>query len=126
MAFSAAENNSPNSAAQPVPQPPDSESVPIIEVAFRNGMWWSLPEAMSKQLYEQYAENNDAGYTWDWGESRLGSWKPDDEDTNINRYVLDFVRWEQRNIDNNRTRSIRLVWVRPQDVNPTWTGQIPA
>ena len=80
---------------------------------------------MSKQLYEQYAANQDAGYTWDWGDSRLGSWKPDDEDTSINRYILDFVRWEQRNIDNNRTRSIRLVWVRPQDVNATWTGQIP-
>ena len=81
---------------------------------------------MSKQLYEQYAENHDAVYTWDWGDSRLGSWKPEDEDTSINRYVLDFVRWEQKNIDNNRTRSIRLVWVRPQDVNATWSGQIPA
>ena len=119
--------NTPNSAVQPVPAPPPPEEpgIPIFEVAFRNGMWWSLPEEMSKQLYGKFTAGLDAGYTWDWGDSRSGSWKPDDEDTSINRYVLDFVTWEQRNIDNNRRRSVRLVWVRRQDVTPGWTGQIP-
>jgi hypothetical protein len=124
MSFSGADNTAPNSAAQPPPQPPDPNSVPIIQVARGHGMWWSVPAEMSKQLYESYANNEDAVYTWDWGDTRQGAWKPDDEETSISRYIVDFVSCEQRNIDTDRKRSIRLVWVRPQDVNPTWTGEI--
>ncbi len=117
----------PNSSVQPVPllPPPEEPRMPIFEVAFRNGNWWSIPEEMSMMLFEKYNAGGNAGYTWDWGESRLGSWQPDNEETSINRYVIDFEAMEQRNIDNDRRRSVRLVWVRRQDVTPLWTGQIP-
>ena len=100
--------------------------VPIVEVAFRNGTWWSIPQEISAQLYDKYINGEDAGYTWDWGEGgRVGSWKPDGEDTSINRYVIDFATGVQTNIDNQRKRSIRIIWVRPQDVVPQFTGQLP-
>ena len=64
-----------------------TEHVPIVEVAFGYGKWWSIPQDMSSQLYEQYVNNQDACYTWDWGEGgRDGSWAPDGERTSINRY----------------------------------------
>ena len=113
------------SAPSQVVPPPLLRGIPIFEVAFRNGMWWSIPQEMSQQLFEKYSTDQDAGYTWDWGDSRSGSWKPEDADTSINRYVIDFVAWEQRNIDNDRRRSVRLVWVRPRDVTPSWAGHIP-
>jgi hypothetical protein len=113
------------SQAVPPPSAPDERSVPIFEVALGNGMWWSIPQEMSQQLFGKYSIDQDAGYTWDWGDSRSGSWKPEDADTSINRYVIDFVAWEQRNIDNDRRRAVRLVWVRPRDVTPSWTGHIP-
>ena len=100
--------------------------VPVIEVAFSNGMWWALPQDMSQKLYDKYrADEVNIGYTWDWGDSRIGSWKHDDEDTSINRYLLDFEAGIQRNIDNNRHRTMRIVWVDPSSTRPRWTGQIP-
>ena len=99
--------------------------VPIVEVAFRDGTWWSIPQEMSAQLYDKYINGEDAGYTWDWGEGgRAGSWKPDGEVTSINRYVIDFATGVQTNTDNQRKRSIRIIWVRPQDVVPQFTGQL--
>ena len=124
-----------NSAEQPVAgsgpatQPPNSAgqpAIPIFEVAFRNGMWWSIPAEISARLYEKYTNNEDAGYTWDWGDTRTGSFVLDGEETTINRYVIDFRAWEQRNMDNNRRRSVRLVWVPAESVNPEWTGAIPS
>ena len=41
--------------------------IPIVEVAFRSGTWWSIPAELSRQLYEKYISGQDAGYTWDWG-----------------------------------------------------------
>ena len=104
-----------------------TEHAPIVEVAFGYGKWWSIPQNMSSQLYEQYVNNQDAGYTWDWGEGgRHGSWAPDGEQTSINRYMIDFVNCVQTNLDNQRKRSIRVVWVRPQDVEARFTGQLPS
>ena len=65
-------------------------AIPIFEV------WWSIPASMSAALYEKYTNNEDAGYTWDWGDARSGSWTPDEEETSINRYVIDLHAWEQR------------------------------
>ena len=113
----------PNSAAQPV-QMPMAPMVPIFEVAFRYGMWWSIPAEMSQALYEKYTNNEDAGYTWDWGDTRTGSFVLDGEETSINRYVIDFLAWEQRNIDNDRRRSVRLVWMSAESVIPKCTGEI--
>ena len=123
----------PNSAEQPAisicpaTQPPHSAgqpAIPIFEVAFANGMWWSLPTELSAGLYQKCTNNEDAGYTWDWGNTRRGSWRPDGEETRINRYTIDFLAWEQRNIDNNRRRSVRLVWISPESVIPKCTGEI--
>ena len=81
---------------------------------------------MSSQLYDRYVNNKYASYTWDWGEGgRHGSWAPDGEQTSINRYMIDFVNCVQTNLDNQRKRSIRVVWVRPQDVEARFTGQLP-
>ena len=98
--------------------------IPIIEVAFSKGMWWSIPQEMSAELFAKFEAGQDAVYTWDWGDSRKGSWKPDDEETSINRYMIDFVHKQQRNIDNGRMRTIRVIWVRQEDATPQWTGQI--
>ena len=38
-----------------------AEHVPIIEVAFAHGKWWSIPEDMSRQLYAQFVNQQDAG-----------------------------------------------------------------
>ena len=101
-------------------------NIPIYEVAFRNGMWWSMPETLSRCLYDICNSGIPcASYTWDWHETRAGSFQLHGEETSINRYILDFHTMEQRNIDNNRRRSVRLVWVRQQDVTPLWTGYIP-
>ena len=99
--------------------------IPIFEVAHKNDLWWSIPAGESKRMYDQYVEGLDVVYTWDWGNSRLGSFVLDGEPTSINRYMIDFETWEQVNIDNNRRRSVRLVWVKPKSVVPKWTGQIP-
>ena len=99
--------------------------IPIFEVAFRHGMWWSIPAEMSQQIYHKYTNQEDAVYTWDWGDARAGSWQPDGEETSINRYMIDFETWEQRNLDNDRRRSVRLVWVTAGMVDPKWTGQQP-
>ena len=99
--------------------------IPIVEVAFAHDKWWSVPEDMSRGLCDQMLQGQDACYTWDWGEgNRNGSWKPDGEETHINRYVIDFVNMIQTNIDNNRKRSVRIVWLRPEDVKARFTGQI--
>ena len=99
-------------------------TVPIFEVALKN-TWWSMPADLSRHIYEIYKTEDGVCYTWDWGDSRVGSWELDGEATSINRYVIDFKTWVQRNLDNDRRRSVRLVWVAPEKVEPTWTGEIP-
>ena len=74
--------------------------IPIFEVAFRHGMWWSIPAEMSQQIYHKYTNQEDAVYTWDWGDARAGSWQANGEETSLNRYMIDFETWEQRNVDN--------------------------
>ena len=99
---------------------------PIFQVAFPNGMWWSIPASVSQEIYLKYMNGEDVVYTWDWGQDgRAGSWAPDGQATKINRYMIDFQAWEQRNIDNNRRRSVRLSWVTEGHVEPKWDGQIP-
>ena len=101
-------------------------TVPIFEVALKKGMWWSIPADLSQQIYELYRTNEEmVSYTWDWKTSRVGSFELDGEPTSINRYIIDFKTWEQRNLDNDRRRSVRLVWVAPEKVDPTWTGELP-
>ena len=118
-----------DSAGQPVRSDADSAAqpgkIPVIEVAFKGGMWWSIPREESQALYDKHLQGEDAGYTWDWGDRRTGSWVHDNQETSIKRYVIDFNAMEQRNIDNGRLRSIRIAWVDHAAMERKWTGQIP-
>ena len=106
-----------NSAEQPA-------LIPIIEVAFKDNMWWSIPECDSRVLYEKMEHGGEDGvYIWNWGEKRIGSWAPEGQATNISRYVLDYMQRCQHNIDSHSIRSMRVAWVRPADVTPRWTGE---
>ena len=103
----------------------EEHTAPIVQVAFGNGKWWSIPREMSRQIYEKYINGEDAVYTWDWGEGHAGSWMPNGEKTTIDRYKVDFVNRVQTNIDDHTKRSIGIAWVRPQDVVPQYTGELP-
>ena len=100
--------------------------VPIIEVAFKKDMWWSIPQEESAEIYQQFLKGKDAGYIWDWRDSRSGSWAPNGETTTINRYVVDLHAKQQRNIDNGSLRSVRVVWMDRSDLCPAWNGQTPS
>ena len=81
---------------------------------------------MSQMIYEKYLANEDAGYTWDWGDTREGSWQGSDgEGSSINRYLLNFQTWTQTNMDNGRKRTFRIVWVLPESVEAVHTGKLP-
>jgi hypothetical protein len=98
--------------------------VPVIEIAYTNGMWWPLGQIDSQLLYDKYvADETGIGYTWDWGNSRFGSWVRDGVKTSISRYTLDFAWMEQTNIDNKRKRSFRIAWVLPDQIEAHWTGE---
>ena len=103
-----------------------SGMLPIVEVAFQHDKWWSIPQQMSAELYAKWENGENAVYTWDWGEGgRAGSWRPEGEETRISRYMIDFATGVQTNLDNQRKSSVRIVWVRPQDVVPQFTGELP-
>ena len=98
--------------------------VPIIEVAFKKDVWWSMPAEMSAQIYQMHFNGEDVVYTLDWGASRPGSFAPEGELIPINRYRIDFQTWEQVNIGNGRRRSVRLVFLHGGKADAEWNGQI--
>ena len=103
----------------------DSKMYPVLEIAFRNNMWWSMPPFLSRTIYDVYAAGLNASYIWDWGEERKGSYvTPDGERTSIDRYTIDWDEMVQTNSDNGRKRSVRWVWVCEGDVTKSWSGQI--
>ena len=84
-----------------------------------------MPADLSQHIYEICKTEDGVGYTWGWGDSRVGSWELDGEATSISRYEIDFKTWVQRNLDNDHRRSVRHVWAAPEKVPPTWTGEVP-
>ena len=97
--------------------------VPIVELAFKNGMWWSLPLDVSQRLLDMDRAGQDASYVWDWGrDGRKGSYRPHGEESQYSRYMINFETMVQTNIDNGRKRSLRVVWVRPQGAEAIYTG----
>ena len=79
----------------------------VVEVCFNNGMWWEIPDP---QVAGAYVDGwSEIVYTYDWGTARPGSWSPDGERTSINRYLINFQTMKQQNIDNGRTRDIRVM-----------------
>ena len=83
------------------------ECFPIIEVAFNKEMWWSMSPKLSAELFAKCKAGQEARYTW---EGRT--------------YIIDFVRKEQRNLDNDRIRTIRVSWILAEDATALWTGQV--
>ncbi len=83
-----------------------------IHVAFNNGMWWAMPHELSNGILAQWHNGaQEVSFIWDWHRTRPGSYQPDGANTSINRYTIDFGTMQQRNIDNNRTRKVKVVYV---------------
>ena len=83
-----------------------------IHVDFNNGMWWAMPHDLSDPILEQWINGaQQVSFVWDWEETRRGSYRPDRAETSLNRYMIDFDVMRQRNLDNNRTRIIKVVCV---------------
>ena len=99
--------------------------IPIIEVAFKGGMWWSIPPDTSAAIFALCDAAKEPVYTWDWGESGQAAWEPDGAETFINHYIIDFTRKRQTNRDSRRMRAIRVIWITGRDAMPQWTGELP-
>ena len=83
-----------------------------IHVAFNNGMWWAMPHELSNGILEQWHNGaQEVSFIWDWHGTRPGSYQTDGANTSLNRYIIDFGTIQQRNIDNNRTRRVKVVYV---------------
>ena len=83
-----------------------------IHVEFKNGMWWAMPHYLCDPILEQWRNGaQEVSFIWDWNNTRQGSYQPDGEVTSINRYIIDFSTMLQRNIDNHRTRKVKLVCI---------------
>ena len=94
--------------------------MPIVEAAFRNEMWWAMPEDLSAEIYEKYLMGwQEVSFVWSWSNGRQGTWTNNGEATNLNRYVIDFNQMVQKNGDSGGQRSIRIVWPAPTDQSCT-------
>ena len=84
-----------------------------IHVDFNNGMWWAMPHELSDGIVREWMKGaQQVSFVWDWGKTRKGSYTtPDGEETSLNRYTIDFASMKQRNDDNNRTRTVKVVAV---------------
>ena len=83
-----------------------------IHVEFGNAMWWAMPPALSDGILEQWLSGaQQVSFIWDWQNARRGSYQPNGAETSINRYIIDFAIMCQRNIDNDRTRRIKIVCI---------------
>ncbi len=94
--------------------PADEHDVPIVQVAFKNNTWWSLPKDVSALLYGDCLAGRESGYTYDWGPPGT-----------LARYTIDFNSMIQTNAQSGRTRSVRIAWVREQDIVAAVTGALP-
>ena len=83
-----------------------------IHVEFNNGMWWAMPHDLSDPILNEWMKGaQQVSFVWDWGKTRKGSYRPDGAETSHNRYIIDFDSMQQRNIDNDRTRTVKVVAV---------------
>ncbi len=92
--------------------PPVTQMQWEIHVEFNNGMWWVMPHDLSDGILNQGLNGaQQVSFVWNWEETRRGSYRPDGAETSLNRYIIDFDIMQQRNIDNNRTRRVKVVCV---------------
>jgi hypothetical protein len=83
-----------------------------IHVDFNNDMWWAMPHELSDSILEKWTNGaQQVSFIWDWQATRKGSYQPNGADTSINRYIIDFDTMHQRNLDNDRTRKVKVVCV---------------
>ena len=83
-----------------------------IHVDFNNGMWWAMPHDLSDRILDQWINGaQQVSFVWDWEETRRGSYRPDGAETSLNRNMIDFEIMRQRNLDNDRTRIVKVVCV---------------
>ena len=83
-----------------------------IQVSFNNDMWWAMPHDLSDPILDEWKKGaQEVSFVWDWGKTRKGSYRPDGAETSHNRYIIDFDVMQQRNIDNDRTRTVKVVAV---------------
>ena len=83
-----------------------------IHVDFNNGMWWAMPHDLSDPILDQWINGaQQVSFVWDWEETRLGLYRPDGADASLNRHSIDFDIMRQRNLDNDRTRIVKVVCV---------------
>ena len=80
----------------------NADLVPIVEVALKYEQWSVIPQDISAQLYEDHKAGNDTRY---------------------DHYTIDFFNMVQTNIKTGGKRSVRILWVRPQDVQARFTGK---
>lgn len=99
--------------------------VPIIEIAYPNDKWWSISPETSRDMVDARLRNEPAIYVYDWRKERKGSWETDDQDKNYSRYELHLDEGIQINMDNQRRRDLRLLWVDPASARAEYTGEIP-
>ena len=95
----------------------DNIKVPIVEVACRYDVWWSIPQNISAHLIDKYMNGEDARYTW-FAEDASRT------EPKVNQYEIDFATGVQTNLDTQRKRSIRIIWAKPQDVKAQFKGQM--
>ena len=83
-----------------------------IHVEFNHGKWWAMPQVLSDAILQQWSNGaQEVSFVWDWHSTRQGSYQPNGEHTSVNRYIIDFDTMDQRNIDNGRTRKVKVVFV---------------
>ena len=90
-----------------------------IHVEFNNDMWWAMPHDLSDGILQRWTNGaQQVSFVWDWQSTRQGSYQPNGENTSINRYMIDFDTMYQRNLDNDRNRKVKVVFVPQRDVLP--------
>ena len=84
-----------------------------IHVEFNNCMWCAMPHDLSEPMLNEWKKGcTEVSYVWDWGQTRKGSYTtPDGEETSLNRYIINFETMKQRNSDNGRLRTVKIVAV---------------
>ena len=92
--------------------------VPIIELAHNSGMWWSLDAPESQRLYAAFERGENPQFTWSWGDHGAGSHAAHGAATRGRNYQIDF-----HNMQLNDGRSVRIVWVEPDQVNALSSGE---
>ena len=83
-----------------------------IHVEFNNGMWWVIPDELADGILNQWMHGaKQVSFVWDWQGTRTGSFQCNGKETSFNRYIIDFQTMQQRNIDNDRTRRVKVICV---------------